>query len=105
MTTEDTADLSIDDQAAISQEVKWESYEDWSDASFVAQRIGKSEQVTLNIGTLDLDMYDTKAKSLVWQARGTKTLDTKSSQEDRKKRLDKAGKKMFQDLSAKIAAT
>jgi hypothetical protein len=101
LTTEDSADLSIDYQAAISEETKWQSYEDWSDASFVAQRIGKTEKVTLNQGTLDLDMYDTAAKNLVWNARGTKTLDTKSSPEDRKKRLDQAVKKMLQNFPPK----
>jgi hypothetical protein len=95
---DDTADLDVDYQTAISKAEKWEKYEDWSDASIMGQRIGEQRKVTIEAGTLVIDMYDTAAKQLVWTGRAHKTLDRNSSQEDRQKHLDQAAKKLLADF-------
>jgi len=98
---DNSADLSVDYQAAISKVEKWETYEDWSDSSFGAQRLPQRRQVTIDVGTLVLDMYDTAAKELVWTGRAHKTIDPNSSPEDRKKNLDNAAKKLLADFPPK----
>jgi hypothetical protein len=98
---DDTADLDVDYQTAISKAEKWVTYEDWSDASIMGQRIGRKEKVTIEAGTLVIDMYDTAAKQLVWTGRAHKTIDPNSSPEDRQKNLDNAAKKLLADFPPK----
>ena len=67
----------------------------------MAQRIGVTKKVTIEIGTLVLDMYDTAAKQLVWTGRANKTLDPNSSQATRQNNLDKAAKALLNDFPRK----
>jgi hypothetical protein len=92
---DDAADLNIDYQTAISQQEKWQAYEDWTQTGLMYERIPQRKLVVINTGTLVIDMYDTAAKQLVWTGRAEKTLDPKSSQKDRQKSIDKATKKML----------
>lgn len=96
--TDGTTDLKLDYQTAITKSTKWESYEDWSSASFVDQRLGVQVKTTIEVGTLVIDMYDTAAKNLVWTGRASKTIDPKSNQEARQKSLDKAAKALLKDF-------
>ena len=98
---DDAADLNVDYQIAISQVETWQSYEDWSDPSLLGQRVGGEKKVTIDVGTLALDMYDAAAKQLVWTGRANKTIDSNSSPEDRKKNFDKAAKKLFENFPPK----
>jgi hypothetical protein len=91
----DTADLNVDYQTAVSKVETWEPYEDWSDSSLMGQRLPQYKMVTIEVGTLVIDMYDTAAKQLVWTGRAHKTLDLNSSREDRQRNLDKAAKKLL----------
>jgi len=93
---DDNADLNVDYQTAISKVETWQAYEDWSDTSLT--RLPKHKQVTIDVGTLVIDMYDTAEKGLVWTGRANKTLEPNSSQEDRKKNIDKAAKKLLADF-------
>ena len=97
---DDSADLSVDYQAAISKVEKWETYEDWSVTGPEA-RLPQRKQVTIDVGTLVLDMYDTAAKQLVWTGRAHKTIDPNSSPENRQKNLDNAAKKLLADFPPK----
>jgi hypothetical protein len=97
---DDSADLSVDYQAAVSKVEKWETYEDWSDTGPEA-RLPQRRQVTIDVGTLVLDMYDTSAKQLVWTGRAHKTIDPNSSPENRQKNLDNAAKKLLADFPPK----
>ena len=97
----DTADLDVDYQTAMSKTEKWESYEDWSDPSIMGQRIGEQRKVMIEVGTLVVDMYETAGKKLVWTGRAHKTLDPKSSREERQKNLDKAAKKLLANFPPK----
>lgn len=97
---DDSADLSIDYQTAISKVEKWETYEDWTITGPEA-RIPQRRQVTIDVGTLVLDMYDTAAKELVWSGRAHKTIDLKSSPEERQKNLNHAAQKLLADFPPK----
>ena len=50
---------------------------------------------TYTDGTLFIDMIDAKTKRLVWQGRGTKTLEPKASNEKREQNLAYALKQIF----------
>jgi hypothetical protein len=52
-------------------------------------------ETTSTYGTLILDVYDPKLKSLVWRGTASDTLRAKSSPEKRQARLDKAVKKLL----------
>ena len=97
---ENSADLSVNYQTAVSKVEKWETYEDWSDTG-VDARLPHRRQVTIDVGTLVLDMYDTVAKQLVWTGRAHKTINPNSSPEDRQKNLDKAAKALLTDFPPK----
>jgi hypothetical protein len=96
-----TADLDVDYQTALSKVEKWETYEDWTDTTFGGQRMPQRRQVTIEVGTLVIDMYDTAAKQLVWTGRANKTIDRNSSPDDRQKHLDNATKKLLADFPPK----
>jgi hypothetical protein len=98
---DDTADLNVDYQTAISKTQQWEAFEDWSDTTFGGQRFPHQRQVTIELGTLVLDMYDATAKQLVWTGRAHKTLEPNSSPKDRQKNLDKAAKALLADFPPK----
>jgi hypothetical protein len=98
---DDTADLNVDYQAALSNVETWQTYEDWSDTTIMGPRLPKKKKVTIEVGTLVIDMYDTAAKQLVWTGRANKTLDPNSSREERQENLDKAAKKLLADFPPK----
>jgi Domain of unknown function (DUF4136) len=97
---DDTADLNVDYQTAMSNVETWQSYEDWT-APMMEQRLPHHKKVTIEMGTLVVDMYDTTVKQLVWTGRSHKTLDPNSSAKDRQKNLDKAVKKLLADFPPK----
>lgn len=102
--TDGTADLSADYQAAVSQQETWVTYEDWAagaGAGWGANRLPQYKQVTIDVGTLVLDIYDTTAKKLVWTGSASKTLDPQSSSKDRQKNVDKAAKKLLANYPPK----
>ena len=94
-------DLYVDYQAAISKTTTWQTYEDWSSAALLDGRIPMRKEVTIDMGTLVIDIYDSPAKKLVWSGHASKTLDPKSSQEQRKKNIDKAAQKLFENYPPK----
>ena len=57
--------------------------------------------MTIDVGTLVLDIYDTAAKKLVWTGSASKTLDPKSSSKERQNNLDKAAKKLLANYPPK----
>ncbi len=48
----DAADLNVDYQTAITQQEKWQAYEDWSQTGLMDQRIPKYKMVVIEKGTL-----------------------------------------------------
>lgn len=57
---------------------------------------------TITIGSLDLDMYDAKTKTLVWRGVATKTIDAKKSPEQRQKSLRKGAEKLLKNYPPKV---
>jgi hypothetical protein len=56
---------------------------------------------TVYIGQLDLSMYDSVAKELVWRGVASKTLDPKAKPEKKEKNINKAVKKLLKDFPPK----
>jgi len=98
---DDEADLYVDYQSAISKVQQWQTYEDWSSAALLDGRIPMRKEVTIDVGTLIIDIYDSTAKKLVWSGRASKTLDPNSSREQRRKNIEKAAQKLFEDYPPK----
>jgi hypothetical protein len=59
------------------------------------------KEVTIDLGTLIIDIYDSTAKKLVWSGRANKTLDLNSRREQRKKNIDKPAQKLFENYPPK----
>lgn len=57
---------------------------------------------TYTDGTLFIDMIDASKKQLVWQGRGTKTVDPDASQEKRESNINYAVKQIFMRYPPKI---
>jgi Domain of unknown function (DUF4136) len=95
------ADLYVDYQTAISKATTWQTYEDWSSAALLDRRIPMRKEVTIDVGTLIIDIYDSTAKKLVWSGRANKTLDLNSRREQRKKNIDKPAQKLFENYPPK----
>ena len=100
-TNDATADLDIDYQTAVSQTQEWRAYQDWTQTGLPGQNMTQREQVTIDVGTLVIDMYDTAGKLLVWTGRAHKAIDLNSSQEERQKNLDKAAKRLLANFPPK----
>jgi hypothetical protein len=79
-----TADLNVDYQVALSKAEKWKTYEDWTSTMLLEDP--KREKITINAGTLVLDMYDAAAKKLVWTGSVTRTIDTSDAPADPEKK-------------------
>ena len=95
------ADLYVEYQVAVSKATTWQTYEDWSSAALLDGRIPMRKEVTIDVGTLVIDIYHPTAKKLVWSGQATKTLDPHSSQEQRKKNIDRAVQKLFENYPPK----
>jgi hypothetical protein len=52
---------------------------------------------TIQVGQLDLDMYDAAAKQLVWRGTASKTLDPKAKPDKRQKNLQKGVAKLLKN--------
>ena len=100
------ADLYIAYEAAISQEKQFISYStDWGYGPGWGGRWygGPSSSTTygststVQVGQIDLSMYDRAAKAMVWRSSATKTLDTKAKPDKQEKNLKKAVAKMLKN--------
>ena len=63
--------------------------------------MGTDTQSTIQKGMLDLDMYDSANKRLVWKGAVSKTLDPGAKPEKRQKGLDKAIAKLLKNYPPK----
>jgi hypothetical protein len=102
----DTADLVVTYQAAITQEKQWNSYSTgdmggwgygrwggWGGYGGLSTTTTTSE--TINIGSLDVDIYDAAAKNQIWKGQASKTLGSGKDPEKVNKNLNKAMAKLF----------
>ena len=98
-TDDEKADLYVAYQVSISQEREWNAYNTggmrWGGG------MGTATSSTIQIGTLDLDVYDTGAKKLLWQGAATKTLNPSKDPQKNQERLNKAVAKLLKDFPPK----
>ncbi|HEY7286485.1 MAG TPA: DUF4136 domain-containing protein [Vicinamibacterales bacterium] len=107
----DTADLYIGYQAAVTQEKQFTSFNSgwgygpgWYGAGWYGGGGGgmtTGQTSTILNGQLALDMYATSLKQLVWRSVASKTLDTEAKPEKQEKNLNKAVQKMLKDYPPK----
>lgn len=96
--TAGAADLGVDYQLAVSKVQTWQTYEDWGSAAPGDARLPMRKKVTIDKGTLVIDIYDMPAKHLVWTGDAKKTIDPNSSREAKQKIIDKAVKALLGDF-------
>jgi uncharacterized protein DUF4136 len=103
-TDADNADLYIAYQTAIGTQKQWNAYSSgwgmgprWGGG----MGMGSATSSTLRVGELDLDMYDSANKRLVWRGTVSKTLDPTAKPEKRQKNLEKALEKMLKNYPPK----
>ena len=101
----DTADLVVTYQAAVSQEKQWNSFSTgdggwgygrwggWGGYGGMSTTTTTSE--TINIGTLDVDIYDSAARNQIWKGQASKTLGSGKNPEKVNKNINKAMEKLF----------
>ena len=105
-TEDDAADLYVCYQAAVSQEKQFNSYSNdmggwgygrWGGWGGYGGGMSTTTTTssTINIGTLNIDMYDVAAKNQVWRGAASKTLGSGKDPEKVNKNLNKAMAKLF----------
>ena len=104
--TEDNPDLYLIYQVAVNQEKQWNSFST-GDAGWGYGRWGgwggygggmsttTTTSSTINIGTLNVDMYDVGKKEQIWRGAATKTLGSGKDPNKVNKNLNKAMAKLF----------
>ncbi len=95
----ESADLYVGFQMATSQERQLEAY--GSGGLRWGGGFATATTSTLTIGSFSLDMYDSKAKQMVWRGVATKTLDPKASAEKIQKNIQKGVAKLLKDFPPK----
>jgi hypothetical protein len=111
-TEADTADLYIGYETAIGTEKQFTSYNTgwgygpgwgagWYGYGGMSTNTTYGSTSTVYIGQLDLSMYDSVAKELVWRGVASKTLDPKAKPEKKEKNINKAVKKLLKDFPPK----
>ena len=105
----DDADLFIAYQTAIGSEKQFTSYNTgwgygpgWRGGWYGGGGgFTTTTSSTINIGQLDLDMYDTAQKQLVWRGTASKTLDPKAKPEKKQENINKAVRKLLKNFPPK----
>lgn len=105
----DNPDLYVAYQAAVRQEQQWNSYSTDMGGAWGYGRWGgwggygrgmsttTTTSSTINIGTIDLDIYDVAAKNQIWRGAASKTLGSGKDPKKVQKNLDKAMAKMLKN--------
>ena len=101
----DNPDLYVTYQVAVNQEQQWNSYSTGGDmwgwgrwgGGWGGMQTTTTTSTTINIGTLDLDIYDAAAKNQIWRGAASKTLGSGKDPKKVQKNLDKAMAKMLKN--------
>jgi len=105
--TEDNPDIYVAYQASVSQEQQWNSYSTDMGGGWGYGRWGgwggygggssntTTTSSTINIGTINLDIYDVAGKNQIWRGAASKTLGSGKDPEKVQKNLNKAMAKLF----------
>ena len=107
-TDSDTADLYIGYQTAIGSEKQYTSYNTgwgygpgwgggWYGYGGGMSTTTYGSTSTVYVGQLDLSMYDSAQKELVWRGVATKTLDPNAKPDKKQKNINKAAEKLLKN--------
>jgi hypothetical protein len=107
-TDSDTADLYIGYQTAIQTEKQYTSYNTgwgygpgwgggWYGYGGMSTSTTYGSTSTVYVGQLDLSMYDSAQKQLVWRGVVSKTLDPKAKPDKKQKNINKAVAKLLKN--------
>ncbi len=108
-TESEDANLYIGYQVALSSERGFTSYSSdwgygptwrrggWGGSGGFGGGMTTGQTSTIPVGTIDLDIYDAKAKRLVWRGIASKTLTRTSNPKKRDKRLAKGARKLLKN--------
>jgi hypothetical protein len=103
-TESDSPDLYAVYQVAVNQEKEWNAFSTggnywgwggWGGWGGMGTTTVTSS--TINVGTLNLDIYDVATKKQVWRGEATKTLKQQKDPQKLKKNLDKAMAKLLKN--------
>jgi hypothetical protein len=111
-TDADTADLYIGYQTAIGTEKQFTSFNTgwgygpgWGSAWYgyggMATTTTYGSTSTIYVGQLDLSIYDSVQKELVWRGTASKTLDPKAKPDKKQKNINKAVAKLLKNYPPK----
>jgi hypothetical protein len=111
-TEDEKADLYIGYQTALRSEKEFTSYNTgwgygpgwgrgWYGYGGMATTTTYGSTSTVYIGQLDLSMYDSATKQLVWRGVASKTLDPKAKPEKKDKNVTKAVQKLLKNFPPK----
>ena len=100
--TEENPDLYVIYQVAINQEKQWNSYSTGGGAwgwggwgGWGGMQSTHATSSTINIGTLNLDLYDVETKKQIWRGEASKTLGSGKDPKKVEKNINKAMAKLF----------
>lgn len=100
--TEDNPDLYVIYQVAVNQEKQWNSYSSGGDmwgwggwGGWGGMSTTTTTSKTINIGTLNCDIYDVASKKQIWRGEASKTLGSGKDPQKVQKNLNKAMAKLF----------
>jgi hypothetical protein len=106
-TDSESADLYIGHQTAIGQEKEFTSYNTgwgygpgWGTGWYggMGSTTTYGQTSTVYVGQLDLSVYDSNAKQLVWRGVVSKTLDPNAKPEKKEKNINKAVQKLLKNF-------
>jgi hypothetical protein len=109
-TDADNADLYIGYQTAVGSEKQFNSYSSgwgsgpgwgrgWYGVGGSTTTTGSTS--TIYVGQLDLDMYDSAKKELVWRGTVSKTIDPKAKPDKQQKNITKSVQKLLKNYPPK----
>ena len=100
----DNPDLYLSYQVAVGQEKQYTSFDSgwgygpgWRSWGATGSSMSTGQTSTIHIGGLDVDMYDTGKKQLVWEGVVSKTIDPKAKPDKQQKNLEKAVAKLLKN--------
>jgi Domain of unknown function (DUF4136) len=95
----DNADLYVGFQVATKEQQQLDYY--GSGGIRWGGGFGTATTSTLTVGSFSLDMYDPKAKEMVWRGVATKTIDEKASAEKRQNNIRNGVNKLLKNFPPK----
>ena len=112
-TDTDNADLYVGYQTALGQEKEYTSFNTgwgygpgwgggWYGYGGMSTGTTYGSTSTVYVGQLDLSMYDSAAKQLVWRGSASKTLDPKAKPEKKQKNINKAVEKLLKKYPPQV---